>query len=238
MTFSFISPTSFRSKGNHLPLPIPRNLFYSYLRRWNAFASKSVEEEAFLAWVERYVTISYYELQTRRTAVAKAGLVTGFVGRLTLSLSVKGLANVGYVAYFYALVELAQYCGTGHKTTFGLGQTRLGDWSASGMERPENLVSKSALESSVEVAVPGQAQQYTRVAMRIDELKVHFMSNRQQGGDRAARKAATLATIVARKEAGDALKDIAQELRLSYETVKSYSKSAKRELETGEVRQK
>ncbi|WP_333218080.1 MULTISPECIES: hypothetical protein [unclassified Microcoleus] len=29
-----------------------------------------------------------------------------------------------FVQLFYALGRLAPYCGTGHKTTFGLGQTR------------------------------------------------------------------------------------------------------------------
>ena len=235
VTFSFVSPTSFRSKGNHVPLPIPKNLFHSYLRRWNAFASKSIDEAAFLDWVERYVTISHYDLHTRRTAVAKAGLVTGFVGGLTLSLSAKGLMNTSYAAYFYALVELAQYCGTGHKTPFGLGQTRLG----SREEMP--VVSAAAVsvsEEVVDVAIAKEAQQYTQVAMRVDELKAQFMSNRQQGGDRAARKAATMATILARQEAGHSLRDIAQDLRLSYETVKSYGKWARKELETGEVRQK
>ena len=234
VTFSFVSPTSFRSKGNHVPLPIPKNLFHSYLRRWNAFASKPVEEADFLDWVEQHVTISHYDLRTRRTAVAKAGLVTGFVGKLTLSLSAKGLAHKSYAAYFYALVELAQYCGTGHKTPFGLGQTRLGAQAMPVVTE----AAVSVLEDSSDVVVSEEAQQYTQVAMRMDELKAQFMNNRQQRGDRAARKAATMATILARQEAGHALKDIAQDLRLSYETVKSYGKWARRELETGEVRQK
>ncbi len=33
VSLSFISPTSFRRKGHHLPLPWPTNVFHSYLRR-------------------------------------------------------------------------------------------------------------------------------------------------------------------------------------------------------------
>ncbi len=34
---SFVSPTSFRRKGHHFPLPVPENLFHSYqdLRNWH-----------------------------------------------------------------------------------------------------------------------------------------------------------------------------------------------------------
>jgi CRISPR-associated endoribonuclease Cas6 len=33
LALSFISPTSFRRKGHHFPLPLPFNVFHSYLRR-------------------------------------------------------------------------------------------------------------------------------------------------------------------------------------------------------------
>lgn len=45
VNFSFVSPTSFRRKGNHFPLPVPVNLFHSYLRRWNDFSGIPIEQE-------------------------------------------------------------------------------------------------------------------------------------------------------------------------------------------------
>lgn len=42
LSLSFLSPTSFRRKGHHLPLPWPRNVFHSYLRRWNLFSGEEV----------------------------------------------------------------------------------------------------------------------------------------------------------------------------------------------------
>ncbi|MEL6472377.1 MAG: CRISPR system precrRNA processing endoribonuclease RAMP protein Cas6 [Cyanobacteria bacterium J06623_4] len=252
LTLSFLSPTSFRSRGSHLPLPLPRNIFHSFLRRWNNFAAKSIPEEAFLDWVENSVTILHYSLRTEKTAVAKAGLVTGFVGTVKLGIQPKAQRNEKFSHYFHVLSGLAPYCGTGHKTTFGLGQTRLGalpEGRAVEQVVVEKAVDKKQRETvlieSVETMLVTSTtderrlvQQYAQTALRIEALKQHFLQNRQQGGDRAARKAVTMATILARREAGESLKQIAQDLRLSYETVKSYSKWARKELETGEVRQK
>ena len=226
LTLSFLSPTSFRSKGNHLPLPIPRNLFHSYLRRWNSFAAKPINDADFLDWVERSVTISRYDLHTQKTAVAKGGLVTGFVGMLDLSITSQGKRNKTFVHYAYTLCQLAPYCGTGHKTTFGLGQTRLGK---------VNKVKRSPATDPVLPEVEQLAQQYAQTALRIEELKEIFLNHRQHTNDRTMRKAVTMATILARREAGESLKTIAQDLRLNYETAKSYSKWARKEIKTESI---
>lgn len=107
---------------------------------------------------------------------------------------------------YNALCQFAPYCGTGHKTTFGLGQTRLG-W----------------LLDSVNILSGGEAL----LAARIDELISIFMAKqKRQGGERALKICTTYATIVARRELGESLQAIALDLNLPYETIKSYSKRA------------
>ncbi|MEL7227442.1 MAG: CRISPR-associated endoribonuclease Cas6, partial [Cyanobacteria bacterium J06576_12] len=103
------------------------------------------------------------------------------------------------------------FCGTGHKTTFGLGETHLG-WQ----------------ESATVPAVPtGQLL----LAERIDELTALFMSmKKRQGGKRAQDTAQKWATILARREQGDGLEAIAHDMHLTYETTKTYSKLARRAL--------
>ena len=66
---------------------------------------------------------------------------------------------------------------------------------------------------------------------RIAELTELFKQQRQRtGGDRATQTAETWATILARRELGDSLQEIAQDLEMRYETVKTYAKLARRAL--------
>ena len=50
-------------------------------------------------------------------------------------------------------------------------------------------------------------------------------------GDRARKTAETWATILARRERGESLQDIAIDLEMPYETVKTYTKLARRALQ-------
>jgi CRISPR-associated endoribonuclease Cas6 len=126
LTLSFLSPTSFRRKGHHLPLPWPVNVFHSYLRRWNEFSRMLFDDETLLAWVDESVLISRHQLESVKVSAGKQGKVTGFLGAVEFSLTNEGTKQQHFQRLFTALGQLAPYCGTGHKTTFGLGQTRLG----------------------------------------------------------------------------------------------------------------
>lgn len=210
VSLSFVSPTSFRRKGHHLPLPWPTNVFHSYLRRWNHFARKSVDQVAFLHWLDSSIIIQRHQLESVKVAAGKQGSVTGFTGAIAYSLDRKAAAQPDFLALFYALAQLAPYCGTGHKTTFGLGETQLG-WHSSS-------------QAEDRAAAPQQA-----IAQRIEQLTDLFLSQKKrQGGQRAQNTAATWATILARRERGEALGAIAQDLGLPYETAKTYAKLARR----------
>ena len=209
---SWISPTSFRRKGHHFPLPVPTNVFQSYLRRWNDFSGIPIDSDKFLEWVDNSVLIVRHKLESMKVAAGKKGSVTGFTGAIEFSLSQKAGEYPEFEQLFYALGRLAPYCGTGHKTTFGLGQTRVG-W----------LLPDSPLVAVVE----------SILARRIAELTEIFVAQRKrQGGSRAREIAETWATILARRELGESLPDIAADLEMPYETVKTYSKLARRSLKT------
>ena len=211
ITLSFVSPTSFRSKGHHLPLPLPHNLFHSYLRRWNYFSSQKFSQDPFLTWVHENVLILRHQLESVKVAGGKKGAVTGFVGAIELSLDRSAEQQPEFVQLYYALAQLAPYCGTGHKTTFGLGQTRLG-W----------LVEKESIETIVVESL---------LAKRIEELYDSLMhTQKRKGGTRASQVCQTRAKILARRELGESLSDIADDLAMPYETVKTYVKLARRAL--------
>jgi CRISPR-associated endoribonuclease Cas6 len=209
INLSFVSPTSFRRKGHHLPLPWPTNVFHSYLRRWNHFAPTPVDPDDFLSWLDQHIIIQRHQLESVKVAAGKQGSVTGFTGAIAYSLDRKAAEQANFHALFYALAQLAPYCGTGHKTTFGLGETQLG-WHT-----------HHALAD-----IPS-AQQV--LAQRIEELTDVFLAQRKrQGGNRAQNTAETWATILARREQGDDLSAIAQDMELPYETAKTYSKLARK----------
>ncbi|BAY13356.1 CRISPR-associated endoribonuclease Cas6 [Calothrix sp. NIES-2098] len=211
VSLSFVSPTSFRRKGHHFPLPVPVNLFHSYLRRWNDFSGMFVEPESFLEWIDEGVIIHQHRLESVKVAAGKRGSVTGFTGAISCGLSKAALANTEFTQLFYALVKLAPYCGTGHKTTFGLGQTRL-EWLEPEPTTPTQLLTNLLGE-------------------RIAELTALFTAQRKRtGGDRTDKIASTWATILARREMGESLQVIAEDLEMPYTTVKTYVKLARRAL--------
>ena len=66
---------------------------------------------------------------------------------------------------------------------------------------------------------------------RIEELTAIFTAQRKRsGGDRTDKIAATWATILARREMGESLKLIAEDLEMPVDTVKTYTKLARRSL--------
>lgn len=217
VALSFISPTSFRSRGRHLPLPMPRNIFHSYLRRWNDLSNQpQIDQDEFLDWLDEHITILRHHLRSHKVAAGKRGSVTGFTGAIEFGLTRAAHQTPEWVQLFYTLGQFAPYCGTGHKTTFGLGQTQLG-WTAFS-------------ETDVETA-DFATQTPQLLAQRIADLTERFMAQRKrQGGDRTQKIAETHATILARREFGESLQDIAADLEMPYETVKTYSKLARRAL--------
>ena len=207
LTLSFVTPTSFRRKGVHLSLPIPSNVFHSYLRRWNNFSGIMYDQEEFLQWVDECVWITRHRIESVKVAAGKKGMVTGFTGAVEFSLTREAKERSEFVQLFYALGKLAPYCGTGHKTTFGLGQTRLG-WLSESSELP-----------GLEI----------QLAQRIEELTEILMTTQKRtGGERARDVSEIRATILARREFGESLQDIAADLEMPYETVKTYVKLARK----------
>ncbi|MEL6250356.1 MAG: CRISPR-associated endoribonuclease Cas6, partial [Cyanobacteria bacterium J06627_15] len=86
-------------------------------------------------------------------------------------------------------------------------------------------------KSSPTSAVPAVPTRQQLLAERIEELTALFLSmKKRQGGDRAQNTAQKWATILARREQGDGLKAIAQDMGLAYETTKTYSKLARKAL--------
>ncbi len=102
LTLTFTSPSSFRRKKHHFPLPLPFNVFQSYLRRWNDFSNAPVDAESFLQWVDNHVIILRHQLQTLKVTGGKKGMVTGFIGGVEYGLSTQGRKHQDFTQLFFA----------------------------------------------------------------------------------------------------------------------------------------
>ncbi len=226
LELTFTSPTSFRKRKNHMPLPIPENIFQSYLRRWNYFSPHQFDQDEFLDWVNDCIVILRHDIRSSKVQAGKSGSVTGFVGSIQLGLTTPAQRHPEYVQLIHALVACAPYFQTGHKVTFGLGRTQLG-WceeidSIGRVEHPAPLLAdKTAI-------VAARAE---LILARERELEPIFLNLKiRQGGQRASKSAKLWAQIIARREVGDSLRSIAADLKLPYDTIKKYAQIASKNL--------
>jgi len=130
----FASPTAFRSEGADVPLPIPALILRSLWQRWNAVVPEPMQIHAL--WPEFAVAcVKVSELtaiNTERWVFAEGtrGAATGFTGTVGLTLLPERQCRDwsacwdGADRVLQTLAQFAFYCGTGHHTTIGLGQTR------------------------------------------------------------------------------------------------------------------
>lgn len=117
-SLEFISPTTLRRKSRNLPLPDPQILFTGYLKRWNDYSGQPFPE-GLLDYVEAGLVISRHHLETRVFYLPKA-MQIGFVGRV--HFRILGLEGPEAAA-LRTLARFAYYCGSGYKSTMGMGQT-------------------------------------------------------------------------------------------------------------------
>lgn len=136
-TLAFETPMAFHMQGEtYLPFPLPRLLAAGWLNRWDEYAPFPLlgpddSTTAFLGRVETGLRISQYRLKTvsfRFRHKGPEGHRTnevpqiGCVGELALDGSALTPADRATMS---SLVDFAFYCGTGHHTTMGMGQTRM-----------------------------------------------------------------------------------------------------------------
>jgi CRISPR-associated endoribonuclease Cas6 len=132
----FTSPTAFRSNGLDICVPSSGQIFRSLWEKWNAFAPELMQVHEF--WPQfANDCILVDELTAINTthwefAEGSRGAATGFTGTVGFTLSPKGKVKKDWQEYwdgastvFQSLARFSFYCGVGHHTTIGMGQTRL-----------------------------------------------------------------------------------------------------------------
>lgn len=124
-SFSFASPTAFRSGGKTMPIPLPDLLFGSLLDRWNAWSPVALSPEA-RRFAAECVAVSNYHLRTRALPgkmeePGKAVTQRGAVGRCDYAALNK---DRYWLSALSVLAAFAFYSGAGYQTTQGMGMVR------------------------------------------------------------------------------------------------------------------
>ncbi|MCB8965739.1 MAG: CRISPR system precrRNA processing endoribonuclease RAMP protein Cas6 [Ardenticatenaceae bacterium] len=119
LSLEFASPTTFRSQGRSLPVPMPEWVFGSLLDRWNAFATVQLPTET-RRFAAECVVLSRYRLHTR--AVPYKDIVQ--MGCVGWGDFVALQHDRYWNSVLNLLADFAFYSGVGYQTTVGLGQVR------------------------------------------------------------------------------------------------------------------
>lgn len=132
---AFDSPTTFNSEHGVMPLPIPALIFNSWLRRWNQFAEAKFSEE--INTIEGgLVSLSRFQkLRSQAVTITRGSPqqpkkipLIGFTGLCRFRINT---SDAFWLNACRTLAEFSSFCGTGTKTSYGLGQTRIAnelDW--------------------------------------------------------------------------------------------------------------
>jgi CRISPR-associated endoribonuclease Cas6 len=120
ITLHFVTPLSFSRGDIDLPLPVPRLVFQSYLKRFQEFSDFPFLPD-FVELADSQIGISKMEKMRTGTIKTKRVMLSGFTGEVKFTISKK--ASKEFVFQTTLLAEFAFFCGTGKKTTVGMGQT-------------------------------------------------------------------------------------------------------------------
>ena len=125
----FHSPTAFRTltpRGqrtyNHTQVD-PVRCYQSWINKWNAFASGQFDRREILGFVDRYARVSRSETRTQALNFGRHTEI-GWVGTGTFRFEEVSAFDEHLLRAVNCLADFAFYCGTGYKTTMGMGQTQ------------------------------------------------------------------------------------------------------------------
>ena len=139
ISLDFASPTTFKSQGRYVPLPLPELVFGSLLDRWQAFAPIALHPEV-RRFAQEAVVLSRYHLRSRGLPAKEGGPQIGVTGQATktaLNRDHRYWLNV-----LHLLAAFAFYSGVGYQTGAGLGQTR------AIVNRQSSIVNRQCLHST------------------------------------------------------------------------------------------
>ena len=133
MQMRFYSPTAFRAltprgqdRRDEAAIDLVR-CYQSWVNKWNTFAPMQIDKERLLKFVENHAGLTAVD---SKNSVLDFGRnkIRGFIGscayQFFIELQAVDTADLEMLRWVNLLADFAFYCGTGYKTTMGMGQTR------------------------------------------------------------------------------------------------------------------
>ena len=125
----FHSPTAFRTltphgqkSYNHTQVD-PVRCYQSWINKWNAFAPLQLNKEELLTFITEHVRVARAETRTQALNFGRHTEI-GWVGTCTFRFQEESTLHQNLLRTANCLANFAFYCGTGYKTTMGMGQTK------------------------------------------------------------------------------------------------------------------
>ncbi len=135
LSLRLFSPTTFKSGGKHLPVPLPELVFGSLLDKWNCFAPIRFPPET-KRYAAECLAIERYDLSTRAVQLKGGGLRVGAVGSATY-------VTLNYDRYWMSLIStlaaFSAYAGVGAACSLGLGQCQPFQQESASKQSPGEL---------------------------------------------------------------------------------------------------
>lgn len=120
LTLQFVSPTTFKSGGKHVPVPLPEWVFGSLLEKWNAFAPVALPDDV-RRFAAEVLALSRYDLHTLGLPLKDEALRIGAVGQATYTALTE---DRYWLSLIHLLADFAQFAGIGVGAGMGFGQAR------------------------------------------------------------------------------------------------------------------
>ena len=129
MSFRFYSPTAFRQltphgqkTRGHAYLDIVR-CYQSWVNKWNAFAPIKLDKAEILTFIADHAQVTSVTTKSRALNFGRHTEV-GWVGTCACVFYPEKSLDERLMRTANCLADFAFYCGTGYKTTMGMGQTK------------------------------------------------------------------------------------------------------------------
>ena len=129
MSCRFYSPTAFRGmtpRGQETRKDAYLDLircYQSWVNKWNAFAPMEFDKTEILAFVREHIQLTSVATETKKLNFGKHSEF-GWVGTCAFIFYPEHSFDENLLRAVNCLADFAFYCGTGYKTTMGMGQTR------------------------------------------------------------------------------------------------------------------
>ena len=129
MSFRFYSPTAFRrmtprGQKTHSETYVDLDRCYqSWVNKWNAFAPIKLDKTEILKFISDHAQVTSLKAESRALNFGRHTEV-GWVGTCACVFYPEDSLDEYLIRAANCLANFAFYCGTGYKTTMGMGQTR------------------------------------------------------------------------------------------------------------------